>query len=70
MPEDTVPNDTFRPADIAVDVLFGDGYWHHARLVARWLDRYGREVVQLEWFAELDTWGGEYLADLGKIRDA
>jgi hypothetical protein len=49
--------------------LFRDGGWHSARVLARWLDRCGREVVQLEWFAGLDSWSGEFLAGPGKIRE-
>ena len=69
IPADTVPDDTFRLEGIPCDVLFGDGRWHPARLVARWRDRNGREVVQIEWFAELSTWTEEYLADPEKIRE-
>jgi hypothetical protein len=43
--------------------------WHHARILVRWLDRYGREVVQLEWHAALETWTDEFLAGPGKIRE-
>jgi hypothetical protein len=54
---------------VPADVLFGHGQWHHARILARWLDRYGRQVVQLEWHAALETWTDEFLADPANIRE-
>ena len=54
---------------IPCGVVFRDGEWHSARLLARWRDRRGREVLQLEWFAGLDAWSGEFLAEPGKIRE-
>jgi hypothetical protein len=47
--------------------LFGDGYWHPVSVRARWRDRHGREVVQVEWSADGSTWGESYLADLEKM---
>ena len=69
LPADTIPDGTFRLEGIPCDVMFGDGEWHHARVLARWADRRGREVVQLEWHAGGLTWGGEYLAEARKVRE-
>ena len=63
-----VQDGTWRQEGIPYDVLFRDGEWHPARILARWLDRHGREVVQLEWLAELDARSGEFLAEPGKTR--
>jgi hypothetical protein len=51
-------------------LLFGDGSWRLVTILARWLDRHGREVVQAEWRAAGTTWTGAYVADPGKIREA
>jgi hypothetical protein len=69
-PADGVQDGTWRQEGIPCDALFRDGQWHPAWLVARWLDGHGREAVQLEWFAEMDAWGGEFVAEPGKIREA
>lgn len=50
-------------------VLFGDREWHPVRVLARWTDRQGREVVQIEWTADASTWTGSYLADAGRVRE-
>jgi hypothetical protein len=52
------------------EMLFGDGEWHSVDVRAWWLDDRGRQVVQIEWFAELTTWGGTFLADIpGRMRE-
>lgn len=50
-------------------LLFGDGQWHPVRVLAWWVDDHGREVVQAEWFAELSTWHGSYVADPERMRE-
>jgi hypothetical protein len=68
-PADGVQAGTWHQEGIPCDVLFRDGEWHPASLIARWRDQHGREVLQLEWFAELDVWSGEFLAEPAKIRE-
>ena len=50
-------------------VLFGDHEWHPVRALARWTDRQGREVVQLEWFADASTWQESYLVSAERMRE-
>jgi hypothetical protein len=49
--------------------LFGDGQWRTVEVLAWWEDDLGRSVVQIEWFAELSTWGGSFVVEPGKLRD-
>ena len=51
------------------EALFGDGGWHAVTVKARWRDRYGRPVVQLEWNIGAERWGECYLADPEKVRE-
>ena len=37
---------------------------------ARWRDRHGREVAQIEWHADGSTWGESYLVDYSRVREA
>ena len=48
---------------------FGDGEWRPARVLAWWVDDHGRQVVQVEWFAELSTWQETYVADPERMRE-
>lgn len=49
--------------------LFGDGAWHPVTVRAWWLDKAGREVVQIEWSIAGETFGDSYIADPGKMRE-
>jgi hypothetical protein len=50
-------------------LLFGDGAWHPVEVLAWWTDDHGRQVVQVEWHAELDTFGESFLADPERMRE-
>jgi len=49
--------------------LFGDGGRHPVTVRARWADRHGREVVEIEWHGGGDTWSEAYLADPERMRE-
>jgi len=49
--------------------LFGDHEWHPVTVRARWTDRHGREVVEIEFRAGGDTYGEAYLAEPEKMRE-
>ena len=51
------------------EFLFGDRQWRPVDVRAWWTDDRGRSVVQVEWHAELSTWGGTYLANPEKMRE-
>jgi hypothetical protein len=70
LPVDDVPDGTWRADGSPLEVLFGDGSWRLVTVVARWEDRHGRTVVQIEWHAAGTTWGGEYVAAAGQLREA
>lgn len=70
LPVDDVPNGTWAADGSPCEVLFGDGSWRLVTVVARWEGRHGRGVVQLEWHAAGTTWGGVYVADPERIREA
>ena len=71
LPADAVPGSsvTCSPPDRLL-VLFGDGLWHPVSVRARWRDRHGRTVVQLEWHIEGETFGEAYLYDAERAREA
>jgi hypothetical protein len=50
-------------------VLFGDHAWHHVSVRAWWRDRYGRDVVQVEWYAVGSTWEDGYLVNPDRMRE-
>jgi hypothetical protein len=49
--------------------LFGDGEWHRVSVRAWWHDRYGRQVVQVEFHADGSTYEETYLAEAEKMRE-
>lgn len=72
-PGDTTRRDTGWHRDESEtgwEMLFGDGEWHPVDVRAWWTDDRGRDVVQIEWRAELSTFGGSFLADPEKMREA
>lgn len=52
------------------EMIFGDGQWHPVDVRAWWADDRGRDVVAIEWHAELSTWCESYRADPGQMREA
>jgi hypothetical protein len=69
MPDDDVPGGQYRADGNVWMVLFRDGAWHSVTVKAWRVDRRGRDVVDVEWRAELGTWSGTYLADPEKMRE-
>jgi hypothetical protein len=76
--EVALSRDTRRPGDhgwhrdeseTGWEMIFGDRRWHQVDVRAWWTDDRGRQVVQIEWHAELSTWGETYLANLEKMRE-
>lgn len=57
-------------SDSGWEMLFGDGRWRLVDVRAWWEDDRGRLVVQVEFFAELSTWGETYLANPERMREA
>jgi hypothetical protein len=55
--------------DLPWRFLFGDHEWHPVAVRARWTDRHGRLVVQIEWHAAGSTWEETYLFDGEKARE-
>jgi hypothetical protein len=49
--------------------LFGDGEWHQVTVRAWWRDRLGREVVDIQWHIDGDTWEETYLASPERMRE-
>jgi hypothetical protein len=70
LPSDGIADGTWRADGSPCEVLFGDGSWRLVTVAARWEDRHGRPVVQIDWHAAGTTWGGEYVADPERIREA
>lgn len=72
-PGDTTRRDTGWHRDTSEtgwEMLFGDGGWRLVDVRAWWADDRGRSVVQIEWTAEMSTWGGSYLFDPEKARES
>jgi hypothetical protein len=55
---------------LSYDTLFGDSTWRTVTVKARWLDRHGREVVQVEGSIGGEMYGESYLADPERLREA
>jgi hypothetical protein len=77
LPSAGIRDGTWRAVGEPAEVLFGDPHhpggphdWRLVTVVARWQDRRGRPVVQLEWSAALTMWGGTYVASPERIREA
>jgi hypothetical protein len=71
LPADSLGGDPgYRPDRSPWLFLFGDGEWHPVSVRAWQRDRHGREVVQVEWSADGSTWGGSYIADRSRMREA
>lgn len=51
------------------EILFGDGAWHVAQVRCWRKDAAGRDVADVEWHAGVDSWGGAYVADRGRMRE-
>jgi hypothetical protein len=60
----------YRTDDAPWRFLFGDGEEHPVTVRAWWLDKYGRQVVQIEWSIDGSTWSESYIVDLGRMREA
>lgn len=69
LPADDVRGGPYRADGQRWLVLFGDGDWHPVTVRAWRKDRYGRDVIGIEWHAALETWGESYVAEPGKIRE-
>ena len=76
--EVALSRDTRRPGDhgwhrdeseTGWEFLFGDHAWHRVDVRAWWTDDRGRDVVQIYWHAEMDTFGGTYLTNPQKMRE-
>jgi hypothetical protein len=70
LPVDDIPDGTWRADGSPCEVLFGGGSWRLVTVAARWEDRRGRPVVQLEWSAALTMWSGAYVVVPERIREA
>lgn len=73
------PGDDPRPGDPAAEhrsdfspweFLFGDGEWHPVTVRAWWLDKLNRQVVQIEWSINGETWGESYRVEPEKVRES
>lgn len=51
------------------EFLFGDGDWHPVTVKAWWLDKSGRQVVQIEWSIAGETWGESFRFEREKARE-
>jgi hypothetical protein len=75
--EVALSRDTRRPGDHGWragnrepwEFLFGSGEWRDVTVRAWWADDRGREVVQVSWHAEMDTWRGEFIVDRERMRE-
>ena len=70
LPADSVGYTGWEHVGRLCEMLFGDGAWHPVTVKARWVDRRGRAVVQVEWSIAGDTWLESYRADPERIREA
>lgn len=71
-PDDTTRRETGwhrDESDTGWEMLFGDGHWHPVDVRAWWTDDRGRSVVQIEWTAEMSTWGETYVVDQSKMKE-
>jgi hypothetical protein len=70
-PADDIPGGPYRRDGNVQLILFGgqDPEWRPVRILAWREDRHGREVIDVEWHLDGETWGGTYIADREKIRD-
>jgi hypothetical protein len=70
MPADTPRGDdgSWRADDTMWEVEFkGGAGWRPVTARAWWRDRFGREVVQMDWYAG-EAWSGAFLADWSMMR--
>ena len=70
LPADSVGYTDWEHVGRLCEALFGSGQWHPVTVKARWRDRLGRRVVQVEWSIAGDTWGETYVHDPERVREA
>ena len=66
MPADAVA-EPWRPDNSAWLVLFGNGKWRVMMVKAWRKDRVGRDVVDVEFWAQGSTWSEAYVVDPKKM---
>lgn len=76
--ERALPADDPEPGDPAAEwrsdfspweFLFGDEDWHPVTVKAWWLDKSKRQVVQIEWHIDGETWAESYRAVPERMRE-
>ena len=66
--DDNVPGNS-RPDFTTWLFLFGDGDWHPVTVKMWRRDRFGREIVDVEWHATGSTWSETYVVSPDKMRE-